>query len=677
MAVRRSSFAGILCATLVACALGAGQRKVACVGNSITAGVGVEDPLTTAYPAELQRMLGSGWEVRNFGVSGRTLLRHGDYPYWNEPAFEEAKSFSPDLVIIKLGTNDSKPWNWKFSGEFTANLRELVASFRALPSHPRIFLCTPVPAFPGDWGISDSVVRDGVVPIVKQVARESGSTLVDLYGALAGKPAYFPDKVHPNEEGALAMAWEIYGTICSEYHLARSPKPLLPVPSERQLARLELEYFGFLHFSVNTFTDKEWGYGDEAPSLFNPSGFDARAIARTAKGAGMRGLVLTCKHHDGFCLWPSRFTDHSVKGSPWRNGRGDVVKELSDACREEGLKFGVYLSPWDRNRADYGRPEYLVYFRNQLTELLTNYGEIAEVWFDGANGGDGYYGGARESRLIDRSSYYGWPELFALVRRLQPRAVIFSDVGPDLRWVGNENGYAGETCWSMYTPVGERGGPPSPGDTRYQEAIEGHKDGLRWMPAECDVSIRPGWFYHENEDTLVKSPDQLFDLYLSSVGRNACLLLNVPPDRRGLLHEEDVRSLQGLKKMLDETFRTNLASGQAANLTDSRHDTYWSPEDSVGAFTLEFASPIGWNLLLLEEAVRLGQRVERFRVESWDGRLWRDVWNGTTIGAKRIVRLPELSSKKVRVSILAARGRPLISEVGLYLAPPTASRRAH
>jgi alpha-L-fucosidase len=436
---------------------------------------------------------------------------------------------------------------------------------------------------------------------------------------------------------------------------------------------------------MNTFTDKEWGYGDESPELFNPTAFDAAAIARTAHEAGMRGLVLTCKHHDGFCLWPSRFTNHSVKTSTWRNGSGDVVRELSDACRAEGLRFGIYLSPWDRNRADYGRPEYLEYFRNQLTELLTDYGEIAEVWFDGANGGDGYYGGARESRIIDRSTYYHWPEIFAIVRRLQPQAVIFSDVGPDIRWVGNEDGYAGETCWSMYSPVGERGGTPSPGDTRYQEAIEGHKDGKGWMPAECDVSIRPGWFYHPSEDTAVKPPSALFDLYLKSVGRNASLLLNVPPDRRGRFHEKDVRSLQGLKALLDETFRTNLAAGKrvtasssrgtmfgASNLTDGRLETYWSANDSVGSFTVDLGAR--WNMLRLAEHVRLGQRVEKFSIESFDGSSWSVVGEGTTIGYQRLLRVPTTASQRVRVTILASRGAPAISEIGFYLSAATPGR---
>ncbi len=290
-----------------------------------------------------------------------------------------------------------------------------------------------------------------------------------------------------------------------------------PIPSARQLRWQEMEFYGFLHFSINTFTDKEWGYGDELPALFNPTDFDANEIASIAKEVGMKGLILTAKHHDGFCLWPSQYTEHSVKNSPWKNGKGDVVKDLAEACRRHGLKFGVYLSPWDRNYKDYGRLEYIRYYRNQLRELLANYGEIFEVWHDGANGGDGYYGGAIETRRINRKTYYGWPETWALTRQLQPQAALFSDVGPDIRWVGNESGYAGETCWATYSPVGEGGGEPAPGDTRYQEGIAGHRDGKFWLPAECDVSIRPGWFYHAREDSLVKSSAQLFELYCQSV----------------------------------------------------------------------------------------------------------------------------------------------------------------
>jgi alpha-L-fucosidase len=396
------------------------------------------------------------------------------------------------------------------------------------------------------------------------------------------------------------------------------PAPCGPIPSERQLRWHELEYYGFLHFTMNTFTDKEWGYGDESPALFNPTDFDANEIARIAKEVGMKGLILTTKHHDGFCLWPSQYTEHSVKNSSWKNGKGDVVKEIADACRRHELKFGVYLSPWDRNHKDYGKPrpsfvpldedrgkpEYVTYYRNQLRELLTNYGEIFEVWHDGANGGDGYYGGARETRTIDRKTYYDWPTTWALVRQLQPNALIFSDVGPDIRWVGNENGYAGETCWAMYTPVGVNGDEPAPGYTRDKEGIEGHRDGKFWLPAECDVSIRPGWFYHAHQDSLVKSSERLFELYFQSVGRNGSLLLNVPPDRRGCFHESDVKALLGFKRLLDQTFLRDFAAGAtvhasnvrgkdrrfaANNVVDNKKDTYWATDDSVTTASLVLA----------------------------------------------------------------------------------------
>jgi alpha-L-fucosidase len=265
------------------------------------------------------------------------------------------------------------------------------------------------------------------------------------------------------------------------------------VPSERQLRWHQLEYYGFLHFTVNTFTDKEWGYGDEDPSLFNPTEFDPDQIVEALAASGMTGVILTAKHHDGFCLWPTRTTEHCVRNIQWRGGKGDVVRDISEAARRRKLKFGVYLSPWDRNHADYGKPAYVDTYRQQLRELLTSYGPIFEVWHDGANGGDGYYGGAREKRQIDRRTYYDWPKTWELVRSLQPDAVIFSDVGPDIRWVGNEKGFANETCWATFDPVGPDGGPAAPGFVKDERtAMTGHRNGSRWLPAECDVSIRPG-----------------------------------------------------------------------------------------------------------------------------------------------------------------------------------------
>ncbi len=657
--------------------------KVACIGNSITYGNGVRDREHFSYPSQLQRMLGKGWEVKNFGSSGRTLLRQGDYPYWNEKEFLGAKNFNPDIVIIKLGTNDSKPWNWKHRDEFARDYSDFIGEFQKLPSHPKIFICTPVPAFPGDWGITDSVIRGEVIPLVRSIAEQNNVEVIDLYRALTGKPEYFPDKVHPNELGSRLMAAEIYKHLCPNCSPVLPPEPLEPLPSQRQLAWQSLEYEAFIHFNMNTFTDKEWGYGDESPSLFDPSGFDADTIVRTLSNAGMKGLVLTCKHHDGFCLWPSRYTTHSVKNSPWKNGTGDIVKELADACRRYGMKFGVYLSPWDRNQKDYGHSEYITYYRNQLRELLTNYGEISEVWFDGANGGDGYYGGARETRTIDRKTYYGWNETWNLVRQLQPDAAIFSDVGPDIRWIGNENGIAGATCWSMYTPVGENGDDPAPGYTRYQDGVEGNKNGKFWLPAECDVSIRPGWFYHANEDSLVKTPQQLFDLYCQSVGHNASLLLNVPLDRHGKISPADEMSLRGLKIFLDQAFTDNIALNakitassfrgneprfSPINTLDDDYETYWTTDDSVttGALSIELASPQECNCILVREYIPMGQRVEKFSVEAFRRGHWQTIAEATTIGFNRILEFPTVKTSQMRITILQSKACPVISTIGIY-----------
>ena len=315
-------------------------------------------------------------------------------------------------------------------------------------------------------------------------------------------------------------------------------KPLSIVPTAQQMAYQEMELIGFIHFGVNTFMDKEWGYGDEDPEIFNPVNLDVEQWAKTAKEAGLKQLILTAKHHDGFCLWPSEYTEHSVKNSPWKNGKGDVIREFVDACNKFDLKVGLYLSPWDRNHAEYGRPEYVKYYHNQLRELLSNYGDVSEVWFDGANGGDGYYGGARESRKIDREKYYQWDAIINIVRELQPNAVIFSDKG-DVRWIGNENGYAGETNWSLI----KREKLAIGGSDQQAYLNSGDENGTSWSVGECDVSIRPGWFYHEKQDSLVKSLDDLKKIYFASVGRNATLLINIPPNKNGLWHQIDVNKL--------------------------------------------------------------------------------------------------------------------------------------
>ena len=465
---------------------------------------------------------------------------------------------------------------------------------------------------------------------------------------------------------------------------ADAPAPFGPLPTPRQLAWHEMEFYGFVHFTVNTFTDREWGLGDESPAVFNPSAFDADQIARTARDAGMRGLILTAKHHDGFCLWPSQFTEHSVKNSPWKNGRGDVVRELGEACRRAGLKFGLYLSPWDRNHRDYARPEYLAYYRNQLRELLTNYGPLFTVWFDGANGGDGFYGGANEKRSIDNRTYYDWPNTWKIVRELQPMASMFSDAGPDFRWVGNEQGSAGETCWAtldMTKPNRYPGGGSA-------GLNAGERPGTQWLPAECDVSIRPGWFYHAGEDAAVKSPAQLLDIYYKSVGRGACLNLNLPPDRRGLIHENDVKSLREFRRLLDATFAQNLARGArvnasnqrgggagrtyaATNILDGDHNSYWATDDAVTTpeLVLEFARETTFNVVDLREYLPLGQRVEAFAVDAWRDGQWVEFASGTSIGSRRLVRGAPVTTSKVRLRILQAPVAPALAEFGLYAEP--------
>ena len=469
------------------------------------------------------------------------------------------------------------------------------------------------------------------------------------------------------------------------------PAPSGPVPSPRQWRWHQLEFYGFLHFTTNTFTDKEWGYGDESPEIFNPTDFDADAVVTVAREAGMRGLVLTCKHHDGFCLWPSAHTEHSVKNSPWRNGRGDVVREVADACQRQGLLFGIYLSPWDRNHADYGTPAYLDYYRAQLRELLTNYGPIFEVWHDGANGGDGYYGGADEKRTIDKFTYYDWENTWAIVRELQPDAVVFTDVGPDIRWVGNESGTGGETTWLTLNTEGW-----CPGFAVQQELNTGHEDGAVWLPPEVDVSIRPGWFYHAREDGRVRTVRNLVDMYYQSVGRSGSWHLNLPPDRRGHIHETDVSRLHTLRQILDQTFANDLTAaatatadqirGEAyapANVLTDDPDTYWATGDDLRSATLalDLGEPRTFDQVLIQEPVRLGQRVRAWAFDALVDGQWQEVAAATTIGYKRLARFSPVSAQHVRLRILDAKACPLISRIGLFLAPrfaaePTIQRAA-
>ncbi len=457
--------------------------------------------------------------------------------------------------------------------------------------------------------------------------------------------------------------------------------PVNPVPSEAQLAWQQLEYYAFVHFNMNTFSDMEWGTGGESPSQFNPTQLDATQWVKVFKEAGMKAVILTAKHHDGFCLWPTKTTEHSVKNSPWKNGQGDVVKELSEACKEAGLKFGIYLSPWDRNNAVYGTPAYIPIFRGQLRELLTNYGDIFEVWFDGANGGTGYYGGTNERRNIESKTYYGWEETWALVKELQPNAMIFGDGGPDVRWVGNEAGWANKTNWSLL-----RRDEVYPGWPRYVELRSGHEDGTHWVPAEIDVSIRPGWYYHKSENDKVKKLPRLLDIYYESVGRNGSLLLNVPADARGLINQKDVQALQLLRKALDSDFENDLATGNMvedsnyrtdseefapANVNDANHETYWATDDGVtdASLIIDFKEPIRFNRFLIQEYIRLGQRVKQFTVEAEVNGNWKVIATETTIGYKRILRLPATKTSKIKLHIKDAKASPLISNIEVYFAP--------
>lgn len=462
---------------------------------------------------------------------------------------------------------------------------------------------------------------------------------------------------------------------------ANPPEPVGPVPSKSQIAWHQMEFYAFVHFNMNTFTNMEWGYGDESPDLFNPVELDCRHWARVCKEAGMKGIILTAKHHDGFCLWPSQFTEHSVKNSPWKDGKGDVVKELSEACKEYGLKMGLYLSPWDRNHADYGSTEYITYYRNQLRELLSNYGEIFEFWIDGANGGTGYYGGADEDRKVNRKTYYDWPNTFKIVRELQPDAVIFSDAGPDIRWVGNEQGWANETNWCLL-----RRDEAWPGWPRYKELRSGHEDGTHWVPAEVDVSIRPGWYYHPSQDNQVKSLKQLLDIYYHSVGRNANLLLNFPVDNRGLIHENDVEQVYKLAKALKADFAIELAGGKkvtatntrgnsrlywASNVNDGNWETYWTTENNItnASVVIDLEEPVEFNRFAIQEYIPLGQRVQEFTVEAMVEDNWKLLASETTIGYKRILRLSTIKTSKVRLTIIHSKASPLISNIELYNAP--------
>lgn len=460
------------------------------------------------------------------------------------------------------------------------------------------------------------------------------------------------------------------------------------VPTARQMKHQEMEFYGFIHFTVNTFTDREWGDGTESPEIFNPKKLDAGQWARVAREAGMKGLILTCKHHDGFCLWPSKYTLHSVKASPYRDGKGDVVRELSDACRAEGLAFGVYLSPWDRNHPAYGSGrEYDDYFVNQLEELLGNYGDIFAVWFDGACGE-----GPNGKRQV-----YDWKRYYEVIRRMQPGACI-SVCGPDVRWCGNEAGQTRASEWSVVparTADTEKIAENSQQedeeafrlreisaqdmDLGSREILEGEED-LIWYPAEVNTSIRPGWFYHASEDNRVRKLEELIHIYENSVGGNATFLLNIPPDRNGLIHPNDVKRLQELGEYIKNSYGRNLTDTAgilcaqalegygAENLRDDTYDTCLRTADGVTAcdIVLEWEKAVKVKRVVMKENLHYSQRIEKFVIEAWTDGVFRQVYEGTVVGYKKIAVLEELETEKLRIRVLDARVSPVISFLGVY-----------
>lgn len=431
----------------------------------------------------------------------------------------------------------------------------------------------------------------------------------------------------------------------------------LPKPTPQQMEWQEMETYAFLHFSINTYTDQEWGYGNESVELFNPTKLDARQWAKVCKSAGMKGIILTAKHHCGFCLWPSAYTEYSVKNSPWKNGEGDVVRELADACKEEGLKFAVYVSPWDRNHPDYGKPEYIDYFRNQLEELMTGYGDMFEVWFDGANGGTGWYGGADEKRNIDRTTYYDWGNTYRMVREWQPECVIWNDRSNrgDLRWVGTEEGFVGQPNWSMLMATGE---------VSKEELHHGIENGDTWVPGEVNTSIRPGWFYHERQDNKVKSLAKLMDTYYKSVGRNATLLLNFPITPDGLIHPRDSITAAAFGNYVEELWKNRVSP-----------ETEMTAEGNV--YSLKFSKPSVFDRVVIAEDITQGQRVKSFTLEAKVGDEWVELKdellpedeNLSTIGYKRIVCVPETEATELRLTVTDSKAVPLISAFEIYKSP--------
>lgn len=449
-----------------------------------------------------------------------------------------------------------------------------------------------------------------------------------------------------------------------------APKPFGVVPTEQQVEWQKMEYNMFVHFGPNTFNNIEWGSGKEDPDMFNPTSMDCRQWTGIAKAAGMKGVIITAKHHDGFCLWPNPVAQHTVAQSSWRDGKGDVLKELSEACRKDDLEFGIYISPWDRNDPHYGTPEYNEIFVKTLEHALGSYGPVFEQWFDRACG-EGPTG---------KKQVYDWPLFNSTVYKMQPDAVIFSDFGPGCRWVGNERGHAGRTCWSTMNTNAD-----FTGDASMPLLNVGEKGGNTWAAAETDVSIRPSWFWKERENEKVKSLQHLLKIWYESVGRNSLLLLNVPPDPRGLIHEADSARLMELRAALDEIFSEDLADGatiqaesvrgnsrkfRAENMLDEDYDKYWAVDDGLTkvSFVVTLPQERTFNRVRLQEYIPLGQRVSSFSIDalSEDGN-WEQVAHETTIGYKRIVHIPVTTTTAVRVNIEESEACPVLNGFALFM----------
>jgi len=468
------------------------------------------------------------------------------------------------------------------------------------------------------------------------------------------------------------------------------PKPYGAVPKASQLNWHGLEVYGLVCFDMCTYANVEWDYGATPAKKFNPTDFSAEQIVKACKAGGMKGLIFVTKHHDGFCWWPTKTTEYSIKNSPWKNGKGDMLREFVDATRAEGMQVGMYLSPWDRNHAEYGRPAYLEAYRQQMREILGNYGPVFEFWIDGANGGTGYYGGANGRRAIDNRTYYDWPNTWKIVRELQPGACIFSDAGPEVRWNGNESGGTGGSCWATIDNSKQ-----SPGHANTALLNSGTRGGADWIPAESDFPLRmhpKGWYHHPGAKPA--SPGELVSIYFRTVGNNTSMNIGIAPDIRGRLCDEDVASLKGFGERIQAIFATNLAESaavtasnirgnsdtyKAANVINrKRSGTYWATDDEVltPELILDFGKQTTFSVISLREHIPLGHRVDDWAIDSWQKGEWKEFASGTCIGARRLWRGQPLTSDKIRLRITQAAACPALSEFAVYLEPEASRKEA-